>query len=128
MHDIDTLWAIERRLWLEGAATFEAHLAPDARLVFPSPTGVLDRAATLDALRGAPRWNEVAFNPRHVIPLGDHGALLVYTARAWHDGDHHPWEAFCSSGYRRVGDAWQLVLHQQTPDEDGGVGPVEMLA
>lgn len=121
VHDPDLLWMLERRLWLEGHSTFEAVLARDARLVFPWPTGVLDRAATLAALRDAPRWREVEFAARHAIALGADAALLVYAVRACHDGDSDAYTASCTSAYRRVGDAWQLVLHQQTPDDAGGV-------
>ena len=87
MTDADDLWAFERRFWLEGSATYERHLATDARLVFPLPTGVLDRAAMLDALRDAPRWRAVRFVLPYVIALGADAALLVYAVEAVHDAE-----------------------------------------
>lgn len=117
MPTFDALWTLERRFWLEGAATYAAHMAPDACLVFPWPTGVLDRDATLSALQDAPRWRDVAFDARRQVTLGEDGALLTYTARARQDEDPDSYEALCTSAYRRTGDAWQLVLHQQTPSD-----------
>lgn len=111
------LWALERRFWLEGVAVYEAHLAPDARLVFPWPTGVLEREAVLDALRGAPRWQSVVFDARQVLALGDDGVLLLYAARARQHAEDEAYEALCTSAYRRVDEAWHLVLHHQTPND-----------
>ena len=117
MTDADDLWAFERRFWLEGSATYERHLATDARLVFPLPTGVLDRAAMLDALRDAPRWRAVRFVLPYVIALGADAALLVYAVEAVHDADPDAYEALCTSAYRRRANGWELVLHQQTPSD-----------
>lgn len=113
----DPLWTLEHRFWLEGISLYERHLADDARLVFPLPTGVLDREATLEAVRDAPRWREVRFDARQVVELGADAALLVYAVEAWHDGDAASYDALCTSAYRRDGDDWQLVFHQQTPND-----------
>lgn len=51
----DPLWSLEQAVWT-GSTDFYAHsLAPEAVMVFPSPTGVLSRSRILAAVAGAPR-------------------------------------------------------------------------
>jgi hypothetical protein len=109
------LWDLERRFWLDGAAFYADHLAPDALLVLPAPAGVLDHAATIASLRDAPRWSALAMDARRELALASDTVALVYRAMA-RRGDGTPdYHADCSSVYVRGGGGWRLALHQQTP-------------
>ena len=55
MVGLDELWEGERGFWLDGHPHCERHLAPDARVVFPEPAGILDAGAIMQGLEGAPR-------------------------------------------------------------------------
>ena len=99
----DNPWDIERRLWLEGAAAYASHVDPECVMVFAAPVGILSGPAIAESLTGAPRWAEVEMEDAHLARPSDDLAVLAY--RAW-----------CTSTYRRVGGAWALVQHQQTPD------------
>jgi hypothetical protein len=106
-------WTMERDFWLEGLAFFERHMADDAAMVFPEPTGELRGAEILEALKGGPRWAEVTFDDP-VLAREPHGVMLSYTAKARRDG-RPPYEAFCESTYARIGTEWKLTTHRQTP-------------
>lgn len=109
-------WDLERRLWLEGAAAYEALLDPACVMVFPAPVGVLSGPAIPQSLAGAPRWAEVEMEDAHVARPTDDLAVLAYRAVARRAGDP-PYRAWCSSTYGRTdGVCWRLVQHQQTPD------------
>ena len=111
----DNPWDIERRLWLEGAAAYAAHVDPECVMVFAAPVGVLSGPAIAESLTGAPRWAEVEMEDAHLARPSDDLAVLAYRADARRSGGE-PYRAWCTSTYRRVGGAWALVQHQQTPD------------
>jgi hypothetical protein len=109
--DVDQLWELERRFWLEGIPVYEAHLHEDARMIFPG-TGILDRPAILDSVRGGPRWDHVDMCNRQLADAGD-VVLLAYVAIA-RRGDSQPYRAFCGSAYIRKPPAARMISHQQT--------------
>ena len=81
MADLDDLWDCERGFWLDGVPHYERHLAPDARMVFPEPAGILDAVAIMQGLEGAPRWESVDFDAQKCDPSRRHrGAEL---SRHW---------------------------------------------
>ncbi|MGQ4582081.1 DUF4440 domain-containing protein [Lysobacter sp. F60174L2] len=111
----DTLWSLEEGFWRGGADFYERTLAPEALMVLPAPTGVLDRDAAIASIRSAARWQHVAFEHRHQVLAGDVTAVLAYAVRADRGSADTAYAAQCSSTYVHSGDRWQLVLHHQTP-------------
>jgi hypothetical protein len=109
------LLELECRLWQAGGnrAAYARELASDAVHVFPS-FGIVDRDTALDGVEGARPWARFTIDDARYVPLGDEAAALVYTATAQRDGDA-PYTAAITSVYRRDGERWRLVLHQQTP-------------
>lgn len=112
MNETDLLWDLERRFWLEGAAHYERALDPGCVMVFPF--GVLTGEAILESLEAAPRWASVETAERRLAQPADDLAVLAYLATGRRTGEA-PYEAWCSSTYRRDGPRWRLVQHQQTP-------------
>jgi hypothetical protein len=108
-------WEIERRLWLDGAAAFEARLDPACVMAFPAPTGLLAGAAIVESLKGAPRWAELEMQEAHLARPADDLAVLAYRAVARREGGA-PYRAWCTSTYRLDEGRWRLLQHQQTPD------------
>jgi hypothetical protein len=111
----EALWSLEEDFWRGDAGFFETTLARGALMVLPAPAGVLDRAATIDSIRSAARWQQVAFEDRHQALAGDATAALAYVVRADRGSADTAYVARCSSTYVRDGDAWRLLLHHQTP-------------
>jgi hypothetical protein len=108
------LWAIEERLWLRGADVFAAILDPECLMVFAPPVGILAGERIVASLAGAPRWTQIDMTERMVAQPAADLTVLAYRAEG-RRGDVDPYRAFCTSTYRRDGDAWRLVQHQQTP-------------
>lgn len=98
----------------EDAWRTEERLDPACVMAFPAPAGIMHGAGIAESLAGAPRWSSVAMADRHVGRAVPDVHVLAYRARAQSDGAA-PYEAYCTSTYRRDGDRWRLVQHQQTP-------------
>ncbi|WP_224815061.1 DUF4440 domain-containing protein [Hasllibacter sp. MH4015] len=111
--DMQELWTMEEKFWLDGPDFYGEAMAADARMVFPAPVGILEGNAILEGLRNAPRWDEVAFENRTETGTDD-VAVLAYEATGSREGEE-PYVAFCMSTYIRDGAAWKLLAHQQTP-------------
>lgn len=76
---------------------------------------VLDRQAVIDSLNDSPPWADYDIADEQLITLSDDHAVLVYTGRAYRDGDKPAFEALMSSVYTRQDSTWRLALYQQTP-------------
>jgi ketosteroid isomerase-like protein len=118
MVDSDQLLNQERRLWNADADDYRDVLADDAVMVFPAPTGVLDRDAVLDSLGDGDRWRTLDVHDERVLKVDDDVVQVVYEADAERAADGSAYRALASSTYRRDGDDWLLVSHQQTPLDD----------
>ena len=112
MADLDDLWDCERGFWLDGVPHYERHLAPDARMVFPEPTGILDAVAIMQGLEGAPRWESLDLDAQHATKAGD-TVVLSYRATGHRPGNP-PYRVLCSSTYVWQGGVWQMLMHQHT--------------
>lgn len=110
------LFDLEDRFWAAaGDRTFyDARLARNAVLLFPDPTGVLDRAQALDAAGAARPWSSWRIDDRRLVALSDQSAAIAYRAEARREGQP-PYAALACSVYVREDGAWKLALHQQTP-------------
>jgi hypothetical protein len=110
--DTNQIWELERRFWLEGVSVYETHLHRDACMIFPG-MGILDRAAILDGLSGAPRWTHGEMCGRQVVNAGE-VVFLAYVAVA-RRGASPAYRGFCGSTYIREGSESIMIAHQQTP-------------
>lgn len=111
--DFSRLWEMEESFWLDGSKFYENSMASVARMVFPSPVGILEGDQIVEGLREGPRWNSVDFENVSEAHLGD-AAVLAYQATGKRNGDD-PYSALCSSVYVRRNGNWVLLAHQQTP-------------
>lgn len=75
---------------------------------------IFDRQAVIDSLDEAPPWRAYDIADERLIVLSDDHAILVYTGRAYRDGDEPAFIALMSSVYIRQDGAWRLALYQQT--------------
>ena len=71
----------------------------------------------LEAVETVEPWQTFSIDDPVLAPLGDDAAALVYTARAQRAG-REPYVAAMTSVYRRAGESWELLIHQQTPLPD----------
>jgi hypothetical protein len=112
---LDALIELERGFW-EAAGdrqAYAANLAAGAVHVLPG-LGIADRETVLRGVAGADRWESYEILDARIVAAGEEAAALVYRARARRAGQPE-YRAAITSLYRRDGDAWKLVLHQQTP-------------
>ena len=107
-------WALEERLWLEGASVYDELLDPACVMVFPG-IGALRAAEILESLKIAPRWDAVRLSNRTLARPGEALLVLAYRAEG-HRAGAAPYRCLCSSTYRADGRDWRIVQHQQTPD------------
>lgn len=112
--DVEKLWVMENAFWLDGPAFYEKSMAPNARMVFPAPVGILAGPDIVEGLRLAPRWNSVDFDNKTEAHLG-HTVVLAYEASGRRHGEE-PYTAFCLSTYVHMNNEWMLLAHQQTPN------------
>lgn len=110
---VDTLWKMEKSFWLDGPDFYERSMAPDARMVFPSPLGILAGKQIMEGLKQGPRWKSVDFENESETALGD-TVVLAYEAIGQREGDA-PYCALCASTYVKCDRNWVLLAHQQTP-------------
>jgi uncharacterized protein (TIGR02246 family) len=109
--------ALERRGWealsgAGGAAFYGDVMADDGLMVFPGL--VLDKAATIVAIAGAPPWSNFELGDvREIAPTPD-SAIVIYRATAQRAGEAE-YRANMASVYARCDGRWRLLLHQQTP-------------
>ena len=112
------LQQLEEGFWQAAGdpARYAEHLAADAVHVFPG-WGIADREAVLEGVAGAQPWQAAALHHVRIVPLGEDAAAVVYEARATR-AEQAEYTAAITSVYRREGDEWKLVVHQQTPIGD----------
>ena len=116
--ELDQLLALEEGFWRAAGdrGAYTAHLADDAVHVFPG-WGVSELERVLQAVETVDPWQTFSIDDPELVQLGDDAAALVYTARAQRAGQD-PYVAAMTSVYRRAGEGWELVIHQQTPLPD----------
>lgn len=109
----EDMWQIERRLWLDGPS-FYAGTMDEACIMAFDRMGVMKAKAVLDSLQLAPRWEDVDMTEKAIGRGGGGVIVLGYRAQAWRD-DADRYACYCTSTYRKDGDRWLLIQHQQTP-------------
>jgi hypothetical protein len=113
------LVSLEETFWRSSGNrdSYASNLAEDAVHVFPGWGVSADVERVLAAVDSAAPWETFSIDDPHIVQLGDDAAAIVYRARAVRAGQA-PYVAAMTSVYRRHGERWQLVLHQQTPLDD----------
>jgi hypothetical protein len=108
------LLALEKGFWIRDARYYEEHLAADAAMVLPPPTGVLRRDRIVQSIEHAPRWRAVRMHGPVIARPSASMAVLTYRAEAWRLDGEPPYDAHVISIYRLSDDRWRLAFHQQT--------------
>ncbi|MFC5369151.1 nuclear transport factor 2 family protein [Salinirubrum litoreum] len=114
----ESLLELERQLWNADEEVYEDILSKDAVMVFPPPTGILDRSAVLDSLGSADRWRRLKFDEARLIDVGEDVVQLIYRAVAERSGDGSEYTALVTTTYVEANGSWQLLTHQQTPVDE----------
>jgi ketosteroid isomerase-like protein len=111
----ERLLALEELFWRAAGdrELYASHTAPDALHVFPG-WGITELERVLEAVAEVEPWERFALEEPRVLELGPDAAAVVYTARAKRAGQDE-YVAAMTTVYRRDGDDWKLVVHQQTP-------------
>jgi hypothetical protein len=122
--DIDELLNLEHQGWKSlcdstGADFYGSIMTADGVMVLAHGQ-VFDRETVVASLNDAPPWRTYEISDERLIQIGDRDAILVYTGRAYRDGEEPAFVALMSSVYTREGDAWKLALYQQTPVPPAG--------
>ena len=115
MDETPGIWSMEQEFWGAGVDFYRDHLAPDAKMLFPEPVGMLNRDEVIRSIDESPRWTRVEMEERSRVSLHPEVELLAYRARAWREGDTEVYQAWIVSVYRALEDSWLLVYHQQVP-------------
>jgi hypothetical protein len=115
---LEELLTVERQGWDSlcdgsGPDFYGSLMTDDAAMVLAHGV-VMGRAAVVESLGEAPPWQRYGLTDARLVRTGSDSAALVYTARAYRDGEPHPFVALMSSVYTHVGDGWKLALYQQT--------------
>jgi hypothetical protein len=111
----EALFELEKRLWNADGDVYRETLAGCAVMVFPEPTGVLERSEVIESVAGGERWRRVEFGDERVLEVDDGVVQLVYEALAERSEDGSTYEALVTSTYVREDGDWTLASHQQTP-------------
>ena len=107
------IWDKEELFWLGDESFYQENLSEKCLMVFPNPVGILERADIVDALKQAPRWDNVNFLEKRSIK-NESIVLLAYYAEGKRQGKGD-YKAYCSSTYHLQRGFWKMVCHQQTP-------------
>jgi hypothetical protein len=115
----ESLLDLERQLWNADQDFYRETLSDDAVMVFPEPTGILDRDAILESLAGDSEWRRIDFSEERRIESAEDVVQLVYRADAERTEDSSEYSALITTTYERIDGEWRLVSHQQTPLSSG---------
>lgn len=70
-------------------------------MVFPDPTGTLERSAILESLPGADRWSQVDISDVRLVEIDEAVAQLVYRVDAERREDSSQYRALITTTYAR---------------------------
>jgi hypothetical protein len=115
--ELEPVLALERAGWealsgTGGADFYDRLMAKGAVMVFSS--GVMQRNAALDAIRGATPWESYHLDDEQVSLPSEDVAVVTYRATAKRPNDPE-YRAWMASIYVRDGEQWLLAVHQQSP-------------
>ena len=97
------------------AEHYQHSIDDECLMVLPAPPFVHTGQQAIEAVKDTPRWEQVELSERQVARPQEGLIVVAYRARAA-KSDTQPYDAHCTSTYRRLGhDHWVVVQHQQTP-------------
>ena len=109
------VWAFEESLWKADFEHYRESIDKECMMVVPQPPFVLVGYNAIEAVADTPRWTEVAFSDCHIARPQEGLIVIAYAVDAAR-ADTDPYQAHCTSTYRRLGhDQWVVIQHQQTP-------------
>jgi hypothetical protein len=112
--DDDRVWNFETSLWTCDAEHYRQSIDSTCVMVLPEEPYVMTGAQAIDAVSATPRWTKVELTHRCVSRPQEGLIVVAYQAHAERDGVS-PYQAYCTSTYRRLGhEDWRVVQHQQT--------------
>jgi hypothetical protein len=114
--EYDDLWDLERAFWRADAEFYDRHLSSEARMLFPEPVGLIDRAAIIESVAKSTRWQVLETTLCYLLQIHPSIVLLSYHAVARRKDDERDYRTHATSIYRRDAGTWKLAFHQQTPD------------
>ena len=116
------IWAFEESLWTADADHYREAIDDECLMVLPAPPFVMSGEESIEAVIHTPRWASASFSERRVARPQEGLIVIAYAVRAEREGSA-PYEAHCTSTYRRLGpDEWRVVQHQQTPRTNQKIG------
>ncbi|CAN5628350.1 hypothetical protein BH23CHL4_BH23CHL4_03330 [soil metagenome] len=112
----DELLTIELEFWAAppDASLYQEAFEESGLMVLPMESGILDKSQVIDSVRISNAWTSYNLIHERILELTDDCVALIYEARAERMGQHL-YRAQITSIYRKQGDRWVMVLHQQTP-------------
>lgn len=112
--DDERIWSFEESLWTGGAERYRALVDKECLMILPEPPFVMRGEQAIAAVSDTPRWGHVTLSEREVSRPQEGLIVIAYKANA--EGGGQPYEAHCTSTYRRLAhEEWRVVQHQQTP-------------
>jgi hypothetical protein len=110
----DRIWSFEESLWTATPDHYRESIDEQCLMVLPAPPFVISGAQSVEAVSQTPRWSRVELTERQVARPQEGLIVIAYKARGEREGVP-PYEAYCTSTYRRLGhEEWKVVQHQQT--------------
>ncbi len=114
------VWKFEESLWTADAEHYRHSIDEQCLMVLPELPFVMSGGEAIEAVTNTPRWTKVELGDKRVSRPQEGLIVIAYKARAEREGTP-PYEAYCTSTYRRLGhDEWRVVQHQQTPPPFAG--------
>ena len=113
--DDDRIWAFEESLWTADAEHYRESIDDACLMVLPAPPFLFSGEQAIAAVAATPRWSKVTLSERQVARPEEGLIVVAYRAQAEKE-DAEPYDAHCTSTYRRIAhEEWRVVQHQQTP-------------
>lgn len=110
----EELLDFEKQFWMGDSGFYEENLAENAVMIFPEPTGFLNRKDVIQSLGEESRWTDVDFSEVQINHISEDVAQLTYRAEA-NRSDGSEYRTLANSVFVQEGKSWKLISHQQTP-------------
>jgi hypothetical protein len=108
--------AFERDLWVGNGDVYRERVSRDCVMVVPAQPFLLRGEEAISAVEQTPRWTEVEFTDFEIQRPQEGMIVIGYGVDARRGEERY--RAYCTSTYQRLGEHdWQVVQHQQTPEE-----------
>ena len=111
----ERVWKFEHSLWVGDAEHYRALIDDECLMVLPSAPFIMGGQQAVEVVARTPRWSTAELSDRRVSRPQEGLIVIAYKANAEREGVS-PYEAHCTSTYRRLGhDDWRVIQHQQMP-------------